>query len=65
MTDNEERLLRLQGISVSDGKTGLCCSQCGCADLRVNNTIKSDGAVVRYRSCRNCGAKFRTQERRG
>lgn len=64
MTEQDERLLRLQGISVTNN-IGLECGQCSCNDFRTNNTIKKDNLIVRYKSCRNCGSRVRTIERKG
>ena len=41
---------------------GLVCSRCGCADLRVRNTRRSHGRIVRYRQCRHCGRRMTTYE---
>jgi len=46
-----------------DKKAGLECRQCGCRHLPVWNTRRDRGKVIRYRRCRNCGARITTCER--
>jgi len=41
---------------------GIRCPACGCRDLKVVNTIRQLGRIVRYRVCRYCGKRIRTIE---
>jgi len=47
----------------SEGRAGIRCRKCGCADVRVWYTRPGDGVVKRMRMCRNCGEKFPTHEK--
>ena len=46
---------------------GLVCPKCGCIQFsdgkNVRNTVRVNGAVRRYRVCRNCGRTWTTTER--
>ena len=46
---------------------GLVCPKCGCIQFsdgkNVRNTVRVDGAVRRYRVCRNYGRIWTTTER--
>ena len=42
---------------------GLLCKRCGCRDLRVSETRKGPGYIVRWRKCRHCGHTFKSFER--
>lgn len=41
---------------------GLVCPRCQCPDMRVGCTFGINGAVKRYRYCRNCGRGLPTEE---
>ena len=45
-----------------DGRLGLVCPRCGCADLPVLNTRYQSGRIKRYRQCRHCGRRVTTYE---
>ncbi len=47
------------------GKPGIACPRCGCRDLRVRNTRRTDHAIRRYRVCRHCGRTITTSETLG
>ncbi len=42
---------------------GLQCHACGCRHLMVDNTRKATRMIIRYRRCRQCGARATTCER--
>jgi DNA-directed RNA polymerase subunit RPC12/RpoP len=45
------------------GEGGIACPRCGCRHFwRVRDTDNIEGAVRRYRKCRNCGRVVRTKE---
>ncbi len=46
----------------AEAKGGICCPKCGCRDMRVYNTNRTDGGVRRRRHCRNCGEFVSTKE---
>ena len=48
-----------------DGGLGMACPKCGCLRFATADTVRLDGAVRRYHSCRNCGYRMRTVERPG
>ncbi len=42
---------------------GLKCPKCACVQFSaVRNTVPADGAIRRYRTCRNCGHIWMTVE---
>lgn len=46
----------------ADGR-GLLCHRCGCRHFfKVASTRPEDDFIMRYRVCRNCGAKRQTFE---
>jgi hypothetical protein len=50
------------------GDRGLKCPKCHCIQFRsstgaVRNTLKIEGGIKRYRTCRACGHVFCTMER--
>ncbi len=44
---------------------GIRCTKCGCKHWNTTKTVKTTEAVRRYKACRNCGHKIRTQETPG
>lgn len=48
--------------AAGDGR-GIACPDCGCQDLRVQNTRDGNGIIKRWRVCRNCGRRVVTQEK--
>jgi len=57
----------LAGASQGNQVSGLICPGCGCPQFadgkNVRNTVRVNGAVRRYRVCRNCGRIWTTTER--
>lgn len=41
---------------------GIICPKCGCKQVRVDTTRRVVAGVVRYRECRVCGTRWRTDE---
>ncbi len=58
MEDMAAETRRLQAAA----QRGIECPQCGCRDMRVETTRRSDNMVVRYRVCRHCGQRKSTIE---
>lgn len=46
-----------------DGFKGIRCPKCHCQQFRVDATRNVVGAIARYRVCRACGHRWRTNER--
>ncbi|MGD0898391.1 MAG: hypothetical protein ABR915_11185 [Thermoguttaceae bacterium] len=62
-----ETVVRVNHRWTSDGRVkGLRCPKCWCIQFRegksVRNTVPVEGAVKRYRVCRNCGTAWTTLE---
>lgn len=48
---------------MTEKTNGICCPDCGCRHLFVNNTIQIRNGVKRYRECRHCGKIIVTREK--
>lgn len=43
---------------------GISCPKCKCGHvIKIDNTVTRKNIVFRYKSCQNCGCRFRTSTR--
>lgn len=45
-----------------DLNPGIACRRCGCSHVPAYKSVDVRSRTMRYRECRNCGARFTTYE---